>query len=75
MVYIIIYTISTNNKPEFIMVDNKENLAEEINKLKRKGKDIDIKIYSANSIEYSFKYIEKEEVIKKQVPVLTIQGE
>lgn len=72
MVYIIIWTEDGGVSPYFIIVDRLEALAEQIDRLSKKGKNVQMKVYESQDINYKITYTEKEEKTIKQIPNIEI---
>lgn len=73
MIYIVKYTIASQAKPEFEIVDKEKDLAKAVEKLDKHGQGITINhIYEAESINYEFIYEDKQKTIIEKVPKFSI---
>ena len=71
MIYIVIWTIPSEPKPHFIIVDKFEDLAGKVASIKS-GKDATVKIYEAQDVNYKITYTDREEKTIKKIPNIEI---
>ena len=71
MTHIIVWTIPSEPNFFTIIVENKNDLAEAVERIAKNGKNAKIDIYEATKINYKLEYTEKEEKFIKQIPRIT----
>ena len=70
--YIILYTVSSKPRPFVVVVDKLEDLATAVDKIKKKGLDVTIKIYEASIKNYTLTNKDKSRTVIDKIPKITL---